>query len=263
MRAAPPGAQPGSPAMFQARARRRGTGGRRAVSSGPPAKSSTQTARPPAISSRTSPGRRRPGEAAGQRIDRDLALEQPRHLVVGGADAVHDLDRRPDACRARRAPPAPPPPPWPGRSAGPSAKASQVSERMARSNGASLALMGDEAGARARLARPRGDRLRRWRRAAGRRRSSPAAAGPPRARRAQPALERLAHIALGHRLGRRRRPAGPRSARTASGRLGGAVGDLDRVAVLDALRDDRPAALASARPAAATTTMTKIMMAMT
>ena len=41
------------------------------------------------------------GDAADQRVDRDLALEQVGDLEVGRADAVHDLDR--EAVRVERA----------------------------------------------------------------------------------------------------------------------------------------------------------------
>ena len=63
--------------------------------------------------------------------------------------------------------------------------------------------------------------------------------------------------------GPRRRPGAARASGAAPRRLGGAVGDLDRIAVLDAR--PRPAAphWPSARPAAAITTMTNIMIAIT
>ena len=56
---------------------------------------SPSAAKPPLeMSSRVDHRDQRPGGAADQRVDRDLALEQAGDLEVGGADAVHHLDRR-------------------------------------------------------------------------------------------------------------------------------------------------------------------------
>ena len=75
--------------------------------------------------------------AADQRVDRDLALEQAGDLQVGGADAVHHLDRRRDGCRARRASPAPPRRRWRARSARRAARRSASARSSVPSIGAS------------------------------------------------------------------------------------------------------------------------------
>ena len=59
----------------------------------PSVQSPTAPSPPLATSSRTIAATSAPGGAADQRVERDLALEQAGDLEVGGADAVHHLDR--------------------------------------------------------------------------------------------------------------------------------------------------------------------------
>ena len=210
----------------------------------------------------TSPAATAPADPADQRIERDLALEQPRDLVVGRADAVHHLDRR--AVRVERA--------ARGkhhrrggcqRDQHHQRRAPARSAREAPQQRREAVAMRDEARARHRRARSRGDRRRVGARRevdVDHRRQRQVGVG---AGRAEPALERPAQL-LSADLGDRGSPRrAARAAAIAAGSLGRAVGDLDRIAILDARFDQPRRRWPAPARRRATTTMTNIMIAIT